>query len=187
MLLARTEIASTTAAVEALCSAGTSGPWNRTRWSSRWTRCDRGPARPPLPVDLWNREHAANSQSSCHPRAGHAGRCRTALRGTQRHRRSRMPLAIDGSVLTVEHSSLTRTGLGRRTSSGGFRRLSPPYKGTTGGRVRRLQEMLAQLTFYTGPITGIFDDETEMAVAAFQRSRRLFADAIVAVSRDRAL
>jgi general secretion pathway protein A len=61
-----------------------------------------------------------------------------------------------------------------------FENLAPTLKrGSIGSRVGRLQQMLAEIGFYSGPITNIFGDETEAAVAAFQRSRKLFADALV--------
>jgi general secretion pathway protein A len=61
-----------------------------------------------------------------------------------------------------------------------FENLAPTLKrGSIGHRVGRLQEMLTEIGFYAGPITNIFGDETEAAVAAFQRSRKLFADALV--------
>ena len=61
-----------------------------------------------------------------------------------------------------------------------FENLAPTLKrGSIGSRVGRLQEMLSEIGFYSGPITNIFGDETEAAVAAFQRSRKLFADALV--------
>ncbi len=61
-----------------------------------------------------------------------------------------------------------------------FENLAPTLKhGSIGSRVGRLQEMLAEIGFYSGPITNVFGDETEAAVAAFQRSRKLFADALV--------
>jgi general secretion pathway protein A len=42
-----------------------------------------------------------------------------------------------------------------------------------------LQESLASLGFYRGPITGRFDGETQAAVRAFQRSRALTEDGMV--------
>ena len=52
-------------------------------------------------------------------------------------------------------------------------------RGDTGPYVTQLQQMLSLLGFYTGPINGIFDAETEQAVIAFQRVSRLVADGIV--------
>jgi hypothetical protein len=42
-----------------------------------------------------------------------------------------------------------------------------------------LQQSLAALGFYTGPLTGRFDAETQAAVRAFQRSRDLSEDGTV--------
>ncbi len=61
-----------------------------------------------------------------------------------------------------------------------FERLAPILRrGSAGPRVGRLQQMLAELGFYPGPINDVFSTDTETAVVAFQRSRRLFADALV--------
>ena len=48
--------------------------------------------------------------------------------------------------------------------------------GAEGKRVRRLQELLAGVGIYDGPMTGIFDAETEEAVMRFQRAVRIEAD-----------
>jgi general secretion pathway protein A len=61
-----------------------------------------------------------------------------------------------------------------------FERLAPVLRrGSTGPRVGRLQQMLADLGLYAGPINDVFGTDTETAVISFQRSRRLFADALV--------
>ena len=182
MLLARTEVASTTAAVEALLQ--------------RWNERPLEPHEMVIPMDLdaiaarRNLHYLSISGTVSMMRIlnlpailelvmpGAVGPRYAVLRGIDE---AACLLAIDGNVLTVEPSFLDAYWLGQaHIVWRDFEGLSPSLaKGTTGGRVRRLQEMLAQLTFYTGPITGVFDDDTEMAVAAFQRSRRLFADAIV--------
>ncbi len=93
----------------------------------------------------------------------------------------RCSLEIDGQIVTVSRSFLDDYWLGdAHIVSRDFENLAPTLsKGSTGPRVRRLQEMLADLDVYSGPLTGIFDTDTEMAVVSFQRSRRLFADALV--------
>ncbi len=50
-----------------------------------------------------------------------------------------------------------------------------------------LQESLASLGFYRGPITGRFDGETQAAVRAFQRSRALTEDGMVGPKTKMAL
>jgi len=182
MLLARTEVASTTAAVQALLQ--------------RWNERPLEPHEMVIPMDLdaiaarRNLHYLSISGTVSMMRIlnlpailelvmpGAVGPRYAVLRGIDE---AACLLAIDGNVLTVEPSFLDAYWLGQaHIVWRDFEGLSPSLaKGTTGGRVRRLQEMLAQLTFYTGPITGVFDDDTEMAIAAFQRSRRLFADAIV--------
>jgi hypothetical protein len=93
----------------------------------------------------------------------------------------RCSLEIDGQIVTVSRSFLDDYWLGdAHIVSRDFENLAPTLsKGSTGPRVRRLQEMLTDLDVYSGPLTGIFDNDTEMAVVYFQRSRRLFADALV--------
>jgi len=90
-------------------------------------------------------------------------------------------LEIDGQMFTVPRSFLDDYWLGdAHIISRDFEDLAPTLsKGSRGPRVRRLQEMLADLHLYDGPMTGMFDNETELAVVNFQRSRRLFADALV--------
>jgi hypothetical protein len=90
-------------------------------------------------------------------------------------------LEIDGQMVTVSRSFLDDYWLGdAHIISRDFEGLAPTLsKGSRGPRVRRLQEMLADLNLYAGPMTGMFDNETELAVVNFQRSRRLFADALV--------
>ena len=93
----------------------------------------------------------------------------------------RCSLEIDGQIVTVSRSFLDDYWLGEaHIISRDFENLAPTLsKGSTGPRVRRLQEMLTDLEVYSGPLTGVFDNDTEMAVVNFQRSRRLFADALV--------
>lgn len=49
----------------------------------------------------------------------------------------------------------------------------------TGPEVRRLQQRLAELTLYGGPIDGVFGVQTEAAVAQFQRQAGLGVDGVV--------
>ncbi|KNZ70726.1 peptidoglycan-binding lysin domain-containing protein [Thermincola ferriacetica] len=44
-------------------------------------------------------------------------------------------------------------------------------RGSRGPEVKMLQERLAELGYYTGPIDGVFGRRTEMAVRAFQREK----------------
>jgi general secretion pathway protein A len=45
--------------------------------------------------------------------------------------------------------------------------------------VKRLQELLKETRTYTGPLTGVYDGDTRLAVKAFQSSRGIEADGIV--------
>lgn len=90
-------------------------------------------------------------------------------------------LALDDESFTVERAFLEEHWLGQaHILWRDFERLAPMLqRGASGPRVGRLQEMLSELGFYQGDITNKFGDDTESAVVAFQRSRRLFADALV--------
>jgi len=90
-------------------------------------------------------------------------------------------LELGDRTLKVDRSYLDEHWLGQaHIIWRDFENLAPTLKrGSIGTRVGRLQEMLTEIGFYSGPITNIFGDETESAVAAFQRSRKLFADALV--------
>lgn len=59
--------------------------------------------------------------------------------------------------------------------------------GSTGPAVSTLQTQLQAIGFYTGPITGSFDGQTQAAVIAFQQSRGLIADGIVGSQVNAAL
>jgi hypothetical protein len=90
-------------------------------------------------------------------------------------------LELEDRTVTVDRGYLDEHWLGQaHIIWRDFENLAPTLKrGSIGSRVGRLQEMLAEIGFYSGPITNVFGDETEAAVAAFQRSRKLFADALV--------
>lgn len=56
-----------------------------------------------------------------------------------------------------------------------------------GASVTDLQQQLAQLGYYTGAMTGVFDQQTQSAVMSFQRDRGLSADGIVGNATQSAL
>ncbi|WP_193200800.1 peptidoglycan-binding domain-containing protein [Nostoc sp. MG11] len=60
-------------------------------------------------------------------------------------------------------------------------------KGASGKDVYQLQQRLHELEFYLGSINGIFDEQTEFAVKAFQVSEGLADDGIVGPSTLEAL
>ncbi|MFM7423820.1 MAG: peptidoglycan-binding protein [Elainella sp.] len=87
-------------------------------------------------------------------------------------------LAADGIVGTATLSALD--GYGASQSS----QTAPAGGGTlqlydSGSQVSSLQEQLSQLGYYTGSLTGVFDDTTQAAVVNFQRARGLATDGIV--------
>lgn len=51
--------------------------------------------------------------------------------------------------------------------------------GSQGESVRELQSMLVLLGFYPGPVSGIYQEETQTAVQRFQRAAAITADGIV--------
>ena len=52
-------------------------------------------------------------------------------------------------------------------------------QGDIGPEVKELQEILTKLMYYEGPINGIFDSATNIAVKTFQTSNKLLSDGIV--------
>ena len=52
-------------------------------------------------------------------------------------------------------------------------------RGSTGDLVRRIQQRLAELKLYLGPLDGVFGGGTESAVKSFQKSQSLTPDGIV--------
>lgn len=62
------------------------------------------------------------------------------------------------------------------------------YVGVEGGSdVLRVQEILQEIDYYQGPLNGIYDEELEEAVTAFQRDYGLEADGIVGTNTYEAL
>ncbi len=60
-------------------------------------------------------------------------------------------------------------------------------EGDSGAAVTELQERLAALGYYNGPISGYFGEQTAAAVIEFQVSQGLMADGVVGVSTEAAL
>jgi len=53
--------------------------------------------------------------------------------------------------------------------------------GSKGGHIERLQDLLKQAGAYSRPLTGVYDDDTVLAVKKFQSSRGIEEDGIVGV------
>jgi general secretion pathway protein A len=53
--------------------------------------------------------------------------------------------------------------------------------GSEGGHIRRLQDLLRETGAYSRPLTGVYDDDTVLAVKKFQSSRGIEEDGIVGV------
>jgi peptidoglycan hydrolase-like protein with peptidoglycan-binding domain len=70
------------------------------------------------------------------------------------------------------------------SSSRGYYSAAP---GMSGSSVASVQQRLAELGYYTGPISGSFDATTQQAVIQFQRDNGLVPDGIVGVRTEGAL
>ncbi|OKH54959.1 hypothetical protein NIES2101_05165 [Calothrix sp. HK-06] len=55
-------------------------------------------------------------------------------------------------------------------------------EGSTGADVRKLQQNLTTLKYYTGTIDGVFGTNTKNAVVKFQQKKNLSADGVVGAS-----
>lgn len=85
-------------------------------------------------------------------------------------------LGISTTTATSQPNGLP-SGLPSEASSettSGFAQLND-----SSSQVSEVQQQLSQLGYYTGSVTGVFDDATQAAVISFQRSRGLAADGIV--------
>lgn len=60
-------------------------------------------------------------------------------------------------------------------------------KGSSGAEVSSLQTRLAELYYYTGTATGIYDETTELAVKVFQQRNGLTVDGVAGTDTQRAL
>ncbi len=69
--------------------------------------------------------------------------------------------------------------LANPTTSGG-RIVRPTLRlGSQGESVRELQSMLILLGYYAGPVSGVYQEDTQLAVQRFQQSAAITADGIV--------
>lgn len=97
-------------------------------------------------------------------------------------------LAPDGIVGTATGSILYS---GSRTSAnpavGNAAASGSTQLNDAGTSVTELQQQLAQMGYYTGAVTGVFDNQTQSAVMSFQRDRGLSADGIVGSATQAAL
>lgn len=60
-------------------------------------------------------------------------------------------------------------------------------KGQSGESVKQLQERLAQEGYFSGSLTGHFDEDTEVAVRSYQETHQLNVDGVVAAGTVRSL
>lgn len=106
---------------------------------------------------------------------------------------------IDGTTYYFDsqgRSSQTPSNMSSTTSSGssssgsssssssGSATQSCWSNGSSGDEVTKIQERLTELGFYTGEISGYFDDATESAYKAFQQAAGLVVDGIAGSDRE---
>jgi general secretion pathway protein A len=110
---------------------------------------------------------------------GIAGKRFVSLVGMENER-----LLIDPPI--SGRSSLSFDELERHWSGNGFLLwkdsldlLTKILPGSRGNHIKRLQALLKEAGFYTGPVTGIYDSDTHSAVREFQSSKGIEQDGIV--------
>lgn len=98
-------------------------------------------------------------------------------------------LAPDGIVGPATSSALgggapspISTAEASQSAAGSYVQLN-----NSGNQVSQLQQQLAQLGYYNGSVTGVFDASTQAAVISFQRDRGLAPDGIVGSATEAAL
>lgn len=91
-------------------------------------------------------------------------------------------LTPDGIVGAATGSVLYSSGSGSDVPAAGSLQLNDG-----GASVTELQQQLAQMGYYTGAVTGVFDQQTQSAVMSFQRDRGLSSDGIVGNATQAAL
>jgi N-acetylmuramoyl-L-alanine amidase len=87
-------------------------------------------------------------------------------------------LAISTSAQTSTERSPEMSASGSSTPTVLIQR-SPLREGSRGAEVSELQALLQLLGYYSGPINGVYDNNTAIAVANFQTAAGLAADGVV--------
>lgn len=89
-------------------------------------------------------------------------------------------LKVDGVVDSKTWEKLVTLNTTEIPALAEFTKPNPVIKiGDKGPYVKELQKNLKTLTYYNGPISGIFDDVTKIAVKAFQLNNNLTPDGVV--------
>lgn len=97
-------------------------------------------------------------------------------------------LTPDGIVGSATTGALDRSSVQPNpASSSGQPATGSIQLNDDGSQVSQLQQQLAQLGYYTGSATGVFDSQTQAAVMSFQRDRGLAVDGIVGSATEAAL
>ncbi|QQE66641.1 hypothetical protein GFS31_33410 [Leptolyngbya sp. BL0902] len=88
-------------------------------------------------------------------------------------------LGLSQSALAQQPGADVPTNPANPTMSGG-RIVRPTLRlGSQGDSVRELQSMLILLGYYTGPVSGLYQEDTQLAVQRFQQAASITADGIV--------
>ena len=86
------------------------------------------------------------------------------------------PASVAESAAPVSQTPASDSGsVAVNLFSGNYRVLS---LGSTGSRVKILQQALISLNYLSGTVTGKYDDQTKAAVLAFQKQNRLYQDGV---------
>jgi len=91
-------------------------------------------------------------------------------------------LAVDGVVGPATRQALITGGVYRPVSTPANPTAQLLRLGDRGPEVAQLQTRLSALGYYTGPINGVFDQQTEFAVRQFQSANGLVPDGIVGIT-----
>lgn len=88
-------------------------------------------------------------------------------------------LGLGGNAMAQQPTPNAPVAPANPTVSGG-RIVRPTLRlGSQGESVRELQSMLVLLGYYPGPVSGVFQEDTQMAVQRFQQAAAITADGIV--------
>lgn len=90
----------------------------------------------------------------------------------------------DTSSSSSSNSSSSNSNSSSNSSSSSQSKPTSWRNGSTGEEVKKIQNRLAELGYYTGAIDGNFGDETERAYRAFQEAAGLTVDGIAGSDRE---
>lgn len=91
---------------------------------------------------------------------------------------------VSSSTPSSTSSSSSSSGSSSSSSSTSKPEYTAYRNGSTGSEVTKIQERLAELGYYTGEISGTFDDATEAAYRAFQTQAGVYVDGVSGSDRE---